>query len=72
MNAGTDQIKFGAQGVADVDVHLPMVLTDRESSRACFYLCSAHIQKGALPKPGLMHPWVSWGKGFVAGADSGV
>ena len=32
MNAGTDQTTFGAQGVAGVQVHLPMVLTDRESS----------------------------------------
>ena len=53
MNAGTDQTTFGAQGVADVQVHLPMVLTDRESSPCLLislvlptHIRKAHCQSG--------------------------
>ena len=50
MNAGTDQITFGAQGVADVQVHLPLVLTDRESSLCLFCPYFATLKKAQCHK----------------------
>ena len=67
MNADTDQITFGAQGVADVQVHLPLVLTDRESAPYLLFQCLAYVEKKkriANAQPCLTH-----GKGFAAGAN---